>query len=105
MFRNEKLVVPGKLHVSLTAVVALCSFATNHYSPAIGYILALMALIMIALQFWFSFCIWPTIGHRANPYLFGLYWGLIAGLVISFLLSVMFNEGVQGIWDLVSKPI
>ena len=105
MFRSEKLIVPGKLHLSLAAVVALGSFTANHYSPAIGYFLALMAFIMIALQFWSSFRIWPTIGHRANPYLFGLYWGFIAGLVIPFLLSVMFNEGAQGIWDLISKPL
>lgn len=105
MFRNEKLVVPGKLHISLAVLVALCSFLANHFSPVIGYILALMALIMITLQFWFSFRIWPTFGHQANPYLFGLFWGLIVGLVIPFLVSVMLNDGAQGIWDLISKPI
>lgn len=102
MFRSEKLVVPGKLHIALTAIVAIFSFGANHYSPAAGLILALVAMVMIALQFWFSFRIWPTYGHSANPYFFGLYWGLMSGLVVPFLLSIIFNEGIQGIWDLLN---
>jgi len=100
MFRNEKLVVPSRLHISLTTAVAICSFGANYFFQAYGLILAIIAMVMIASQFWFSFCIWPTFGHRGSPFLFGLYWGLMIGLVVPFLLSVMFNEGMQGVLDL-----
>ncbi|CAH0991740.1 hypothetical protein SIN8267_01854 [Sinobacterium norvegicum] len=102
MFRNEKMVVPGGLHIALTIIVAVLSFAANNYSPAAGYVLGLVALVLIGSQFWFSFRIWPTYGHSANPCIFGLYWGLMSGLILPFIFSILINEGMQGIWDLLN---
>ena len=100
MFRSEKLIAPSRLDIALTIVVAAFSLIANHYSPAAGYVLAIATLLLILLQLFFSLSIWPTRGKEANPYLFGLYWGLMAGLVIPFLLQELFTGGLKGIWDL-----
>ena len=102
VFRKEKIIVPGRLHVVLAIIVAFTSFAANHYSPAAGIVLALVAVTLIGLQFWFAFRIWPTYGYGVNPCIFGLYWGLVSGLILPFILSVAINEGVQGVWELLN---
>ena len=38
MFRNEKMMVPGKLHIAFTIVVAVISFTANHHSAAAGFV-------------------------------------------------------------------
>lgn len=103
MFRNEKLILPSTLHVTLAATVALCAFFMNLYSPAIGYVLALVTLILIALQVWFSLRVWPTVGHSANPYFFALYWGLMSGLVIPFIIEIFIDEGITGVLDMLGE--
>lgn len=70
MFRNEKLVLPSILHFALAATVALCAFVMNLYSPAIGYVLALVTLLMIALQFGCHFAL-----------------GLPSGIVLTHIFS------------------
>jgi hypothetical protein len=103
MFRNEKLVWPSGLHFALAATVALCAFGMNRYSPVIGYILAIVTMLLILLQFWFSFRVWPTLGHSANPYFFGLYWGLMFGLIVPIIMETIIEGGMTGILDLLNN--
>ena len=102
MFRNEKLMAPSRFHVFVTIAVAVISCTTNYFSNVAGYALALLTIALIGLQAWFSFRIWPTYGNAANPYVFGLYWGLIVGLILPFIFIIVANEGISGIWMLLS---
>lgn len=102
MFRNEKMAVPSRLHIAFAIIVAVLSFAANHYSLAAGYVLALVVIVLIGLQCWFSFRVWPTYGYNVNPYVFGVYWGLMSGLVLPYILSILINEGILGILDLLN---
>jgi len=100
MFRDEKLILPTIKDLAPTLFVALGAFVANNYSPLLGYLLALLTIILIASQFLFSIRIWPTVAHNVNPWFFMFYWGLIMGLVIPFLVLLVATEGINSLWTL-----
>ncbi len=100
MFRNEKLVKPTNWQITAAAVVGIASYTGNYFSPAIGLVLALFTMVLIGAQWWFDFRVWPTFKYKVHPLVFGLYWGLIVGLVIPMLIRVSLEDGLGGIWEL-----
>ncbi|WP_267174741.1 hypothetical protein [Marinicella marina] len=77
----------------MTVLVAVAAFWGAHFSPYIGYALALVILLMIGF---YSHAAWPSSEKTENPYLFSLFWGLIIGLLLPFLVKVFINEGIDG---------
>ncbi len=98
MFRNDALVRPQLKSVLFTLIVAAIAYLASLYSPAIGYWLAILTLLAIGF---ISNSIWPTKGKRENPYLFSLFWGLIIGMLLPFLITKVANEGIASLLNLI----
>ncbi|NVJ61573.1 MAG: hypothetical protein HWE27_14350 [Gammaproteobacteria bacterium] len=91
MFRYDQLVKPKAASIILSFAIAISSFVIQMYSLWGGYILALVFLLnMILASLLDSF--WPTRGKKENPIVFGLFWGLILGLLVPFLTLKYLSE-------------
>ena len=98
MFRDDALKRPQTISIVLTPVVAVGAYFGAAYSPMIGYTLAILTMLLIGFA---SRSVWPTRKQSENPIVFALFWGLILGLVVPMLLSILMTEGIAGIWDMV----
>lgn len=98
MFRNDALEKPKKLSLFCALIVAIAVYFSSQWSPYIGYFLALLTMILIGFA---SHSVWPTRKRPENPFVFSLFWGLIIGLVIPYLITKIMTEGFESIIDLV----
>lgn len=98
MFRNNTLKKPKKKSIFLTFVVTFAVYFGAQFSPYIGYLLALLTMLLIGFA---SDSIWPTFKKTENSLVFSLFWGLIIGLVIPYLMKKISHEGFGSIIDLV----
>ena len=91
MFQGDQLVKPQKQSIIAAAVIALLAFVIQHYSAWGGYLLAMTFLLnMIVASLFFSF--WPTRKKKENMIVFGLFWGLLVGLLLPFgILELISN--------------
>lgn len=74
-----------------------------HASPVVGYALAVALLLMLAAYCFLDFKIWPTYGRGVSISVFASFWGLIVGLVIPFLITLLMEDGIAGIWALLTR--
>ncbi len=102
MFRNDRLVKPKMSSLVGTGVVAVAAFFGSRASPFVGYLVALLALIVMIVAMFMS-SIWPTRGRAENPAVFALFWGLMIGAILPFLVSVLLEDGFQGLVELLSS--
>ena len=98
MFRNDTLIKPKNKSFFFAFVIALAAYFGAQESPLIGYFLALLTMLLIGFA---SDSIWPTIKKTENPIVFALFWGLVFGLFIPYLIKKISNEGFLSIIDLV----
>lgn len=97
MFRNDTLIKPKNTSFFFAFVVALAAFFGAHESPLIGYFLALLTMLLIGFA---SDSIWPTITKTENSIVFSVFWGLIVGLFIPYLIKKISNEGFMSMIDM-----
>ena len=102
MFRNDSLKRPKKISLFLTMIMSIAFYLGSEWSPLVGYALAILTMLMIGTQCYLSFPVWPTLAKDENPFLFSIYWGLILGLVIPYLILKLINEGFSSILELIS---
>jgi len=101
MFRGDVLVKPKMASVFCALAVGLIAYGGSQLSPVIGYCLAMLTLVVLFAQAFWNFPVWPRVKASENIYTFSLYWGLIVGLVIPFLIEIVIDEGFSGIYELV----
>ena len=85
MFTTQKLKRPKLISLILTILVALAAYYIQHVSAFGGYLLALLALIMIIVAS-LTNSYWPTKQKSEQPILFSLFWGLMLGLILPFII-------------------
>ncbi|MEY5013316.1 MAG: hypothetical protein RLY69_1031 [Verrucomicrobiota bacterium] len=82
-------------------VVAVVVLIGSQTSAVIGYALALLALIMIVVAE-FTKSIWPTKGGKENAFVFSLFWGLILGGIVPFIITTFLEGGVSAVFKIFS---
>ena len=104
MFRGQQYTTPNIKSITGTLVVSILAFIGSHYSPVIGYVLALLTMLTLIVAM-YTESIWPTQAKKENIYIFCLFWGLILGTVIPFLITTFIHEGWSGVYNiLTSEP-
>ena len=98
------MIKPKNISILLTLVVALFAFVSSRASTLLGYFLALLTLLAIIVAM-HTDSIWPTIKKVENPYVFSLFWGLIIGLLIPFLLETYLDGGLNGVYEMIMNKL
>jgi hypothetical protein len=83
----------GALSVTVLAMVG------SHISAMIGYVLALLTLVMIIVATHVQ-SIWPTNARKENPLVFSVFWGLMIGTIAPFILTTFWAGGVSAVWEI-----
>jgi hypothetical protein len=71
----------------------------SRFSPVLGYLFALSALVMIIVALHLE-SIWPTRTRRESAVAFSLFWGLMSGSLVPFLVTTFLDGGVSAIHEL-----
>ena len=99
MFRNTRLIKPKNTSLLLTLLIALTAFFGSQASPFIGYLLAILALLVIIAAM-YTESIWPTRGKEEKPFVFSLFWGLMIGVLLPFLVTIYLEGGLGAVYEM-----
>lgn len=104
MYRGQGLAKPQtKSLVGALAVVVLVMTGSKT-SPVLGYFLALSALIMIIVAMYME-SIWPTQSRKENSLVFSLFWGLMIGCILPFIVTTFMEGGASAVYEIfMSQP-
>jgi len=102
MWGGDKLIKPKNISLLLSIVIAIIVFFLSQISAFIGYFLALFTLIMIIVAELMG-SIWPTQTKEENVLVFSLFWGLLFGVLVPFIMSIFMDKGFGGIIDMLTK--
>ena len=82
-----------------TLAVTVLVFLGSQASPVVGYLVALLALVMIVVAMYMG-SIWPTRANKENPLVFSLFWGLMIGAIAPFLIATYLQGGVAALYEI-----
>jgi uncharacterized membrane protein len=99
MFRNQRLIKPKKRSVlGALAIVALTALGSQ-ISAYVGYLVGVSALLVLVVAMWMD-SIWPTKGKEENAIVFSLFWGLMIGGILPFLITTYLDGGVNAVFEI-----
>ena len=78
------------------AVVAQLAAAM---STLAGLVLAVAAVVLLLFQSSGSLPVWPGRTAPERPVLFGIFWGIVLGVIVPALVGVLREEGLAGILE------
>ena len=99
MFRGRGLAKPQSASVLGALVTAVVVHFSSQASPVLGYITSLMALILIVVAM-NTGSIWPTQARKENVVIFSLFWGLMLGALLPFVIATYLEEGASGLYEI-----
>ncbi len=78
--------MPNNNSLILALLVAVTAYYVQHVSAFGGYLLALLTLLMIIIAS-LTNSFWPTKQKSEKPMIFALFWGLMLGLILPFVIT------------------
>jgi hypothetical protein len=104
MNRSRGLAKPQtRSMVGALSVVALVMTGSKT-SPVLGYFFALSALVMIIVAMHME-SIWPTKSRKENSLVFSLFWGLMLGCILPFVVTTFLEGGASAVYEIfTSQP-
>jgi RsiW-degrading membrane proteinase PrsW (M82 family) len=100
MFKGRAYTKPQNKSLLFTLIVAVTVFTGIQFSALFGYLVALACLLlMVVASFKNSF--WPSEDKPENVIIFSLFWGIVAGAILPFLIEVLIDDGFSGLLDLI----
>ncbi len=104
MLRGQQYTKPQTKSFFGTVAVACLSFVGSQFSPIIGYWLALLTMLMLIIAMHTN-SFWPTQATKERILVFSLFWGLILGTLLPFMITVYITDGLRGIYEIfTSEP-
>ncbi len=104
MFKGQGLAKPQiKSLVGALAVTVVVMFGSNS-SAILGYVFALSTLVMIVVAMHME-SLWPTQSKKENSLVFSLFWGLMIGGIVPFLVTTFLEGGASAVYEIfTSEP-
>ncbi|MEM7467868.1 MAG: hypothetical protein AAF387_13425 [Pseudomonadota bacterium] len=99
MFRSQQLVKPKKQSILLTITVVVIAFLGSQTSAVLGYLLGLMGLLAIIFASLMD-SFWPTRSKPENSVAFALFWGMMIGAVLPFMLNIFLEGGFKAVYEM-----
>ncbi|WP_144395080.1 hypothetical protein [Pleionea sediminis] len=99
MLSGQALVMPQKQSLLGALIVASLAFLGSQSSAITGYALALLTIVVIVVATHMS-SIWATQAKKESPIVFSLFWGLIIGLIVPFLITSFLDGGVSALYEI-----
>jgi len=99
MFGNDRLAKPRTVSLVLALIIAFVVFALTKVSAVATYVIALMTFVILIITS-YTGSIWATRGKQENIIIFAMFWGLIIGAVIPFLISTFLKGGISDLTKL-----
>ena len=93
---------PRTVSLVLAAAVAAVVHFAHPASPHLGYVLAMSTMVLIGVQAFDILPVWPNRKRPEHPAAFGVFWGLVFGLIVPRLVVRYMEEGMAGFVDLLS---
>lgn len=99
MFRDQGLAKPQIKSLFGALAVIVVVMLGSQTSAVIGYIFAVSALVMIIVAMHME-SIWPTQSRKENPLVFSLFWGLMIGGIVPFLVTTFLEGGASAVYEI-----
>lgn len=101
MFGGQILARPKRKSLlgALAATIVIL-FATQ-VSPVLGYLAGLSAMVMIVVALYMD-SIWPTKVKKENALVFALFWGLMLGALVPFVVGVFIEGGFPAVLEMLA---
>lgn len=96
MFGNDRLAKPRTASLVLALALAIVVFTLTKISAMATYAIALMTLIIVIITSFIG-SIWATRGKQENVIIFSIFWGLIIGAVIPFIINIFLQGGISAL--------
>jgi len=84
--------------LTLAALVMLGSLT----SPVFGYVFALSALVIIVVAM-HTESIWPTQSRKESSLVFSLFWGLMIGAIVPFIVTTFLDGGISAVYEIFTR--
>lgn len=99
MFRGQGLTRPRCISLLGALVFAVVVALGSHLSPVLGYVFALLALVMIVVALHMQ-SVWPTQSRQEHALAFALFWGTMLGGVVPFIVAALLEGGVSAVMSI-----